>query len=281
MIPSLFQKLYQVLNEAVFPPKCLVCRTFFHAKAPVDEIASRPGGGNHPAELPAMQSRLDRLLSRYLCPACSRGLVVVESPVCTCCGLPFKSRQGADHRCADCMDWPKKFRIARAALVYEPILTSIIHRFKYQGKIQLADPLAELLETAFRRYWGQDSIDMIIPVPLHLKRLRQRGFNQVYLLARNWTAASRQNGSGRLPQIERDILLRTVSTKPQSALGRTERALNIKNAFTLINSDKIIDKRILMIDDVYTTGATVNECARILLKHGAEHVDVLTLARAV
>jgi ComF family protein len=281
VIPGIFQKLYQVFNEAVFPPKCLACRTFFPATAPVNETVSRPAGGNQPAELPSMQSRLDSLLSRYLCPACIRGLSVVESPICTCCGLPFKSRQGDDHLCAECMDLPKKFRIARAALVYEPVLTSIIHRFKYQGKIQLADPLAELLGAAFRHYWGQDTIDMIIPVPLHLKRLRQRGFNQVYLLVRNWTAASGPNGSGRNFQIERDVLARKVFTKPQSALGRTARALNIKNAFTLIDSDKIIGKRILMIDDVYTTGATVNECARLLLKHGAEHVDVLTLARAV
>lgn len=282
MIPGLFQKLYQVLNQAVFPPKCLVCRTFFHAPATVAETVSRPAAGNPPAELPALQSRLDSLLSRYLCSACIRGLVVVESPICACCGLPFKSRQGDDHLCGDCMDMPKKFRIARAALVYEPILTSIIHRFKYQGKIQLADPLAELLGAAFRQYWGQDGLDMIIPVPLHVKRLRQRGFNQVYLMVRSWIAASGQNGSG-LPdlQIERDVLARTVFTKPQSALGRTERAFNIKNAFTLIDSDKIIGKRILLIDDVYTTGATVDECARILLKYGAEHVDVLTLARAV
>lgn len=282
MMPGLFQKLYQVLNQAVFPPKCLVCRTFFQAPGHDAEIGSRPAGSTAPAELPAMQSRLGRQLSRYLCPACIRGLVVVESPFCVCCGLPHKSRQGDDHLCSDCMDSPKKFRIARAALVYEPIMTGIIHRFKYQGKIQLADPLAELLWTAFRRFWEQDSIDMIIPVPLHLKRLRKRGFNQAYLLVRNVNTAPGQNGSG-LPnlQIERDVLVRTVFTKPQSALGREERAFNIKNAFTLSDSDKIIGKRILLIDDVYTTGATVDECARILTKYGAEHVDVLTLARAV
>jgi len=281
VIAGLFQKLYQVLNEAVFPPKCLVCKTFFHAPVPVAETVSRPAGGDPPAGLPFAQSRRGGLLSRYLCAACIRGLVAVESPICACCGLPFNSRQGDDHLCGECLDLPKNFRIARAALVYEPILTSIIHRFKYHGRIQLAEPLAELLAAAFERYWGPDGIDLIIPVPLHAKRLRQRGFNQVYLMVRNWIAASGQNGFGLRLQIERDVLARTAFTKPQSALGRTQRAFNIKNAFTVIDSDKIIGKRILLIDDVYTTGATVNECARILLKYGAEHVDVLTLARAV
>jgi competence protein ComFC len=82
-------------------------------------------------------------------------------------------------------------------------------------------------------------------------------------------------------RIERDVLIRTVPTAPQSALGRAERAVNIKNAFAVKYPDKIKDKRILLIDDVYTTGATVDECARILLKFGAAQVDVLTLARAV
>ena len=281
MIPSLFQKLYQVLNEAVFPPKCLVCKTFFQPPARDAEIVSRPAGSHGNRPLP-LQSQPDRLLSYYLCSACIRGLVAVESPICVCCGLPFKSRQGDDHPCGDCIDSPKKFRIARAALVYEPILTRVIHCFKYKGKIQLAEPLAELLQTAFRRFWDQDSIDMIMPVPLHIKRLRKRGFNQAYLLVRNWNTAARTKRLRPVClRIERDVLVRTVFTAPQSALGRAERALNIKNAFTLSDPDKIIDKRILLIDDVYTTGATVNECARILLKHGAEHVDVLTLARAV
>lgn len=282
MIPALFRKICQVLDQAVFPPKCLVCKTFFQPPVPDADIVSRAAVSHGQRRPLSAQSRPDRLLSYYLCSSCIRGLVAVESPICDCCGLPFKSRQGNDHPCSDCIDSPKKFRLARAALVYEQTLTTIIHCFKYQGKIQLAKPLAELLWTAFCRFWEQDSIDIIIPVPLHIKRLRKRGFNQTYLLVRNWNAAAGRNDPGRpdLP-VERNALVRTVFTAPQSALGRAERSHNIKNAFTLIDPHKIINKRILLIDDVYTTGATVNECARMLLKFGAEHVDVLTLARAV
>ncbi len=282
MIPGFFQKLYQVLGQAVFPPKCLVCRTFFQPPARDADMDSKPVDSYAPTRVPSLQSQLDRLLAYYLCPACLRGLVEVESPICVCCGLPFKSRQGDDHPCGDCSASPKKFRIARAPLVYEQILTRVIHCFKYKGKIQLAEPLAAVLQSTFRRFWDQDSIDMIIPVPLHIKRLRKRGFNQAYLLVRNWNTAAGQSCSGLTDlRIERDVLVRTVSTAPQSALGRTDRAVNIKNAFTLIDPDRIIGKRILLVDDVFTTGATVDECARILLKFGAEHVDVLTLARAV
>ena len=274
---KIVKKLYKIVKETVFPPKCLVCRSFI-----------QPPGGDYngfPGEADlslTVQIQVERLLSQYLCRDCIGGLVAVESPLCSCCGLPFESRHGIDHRCGDCSASPKKFRIARAPLVYEQIFTEVIHCYKYKGKLQLARPLGELLLTAFSFFWDKDSIDVVVPVPLHLKRLRKRGFNQVYLLIRNW-----QTIAGQVPfdlgdfQIERDVLSRTVPTAPQTGLGRRQRAENIKDAFVLADEAKIIDKRILLVDDVYTTGATVNECARLLVNHGATHVDVLSLARAV
>jgi len=196
--------------------------------------------------------------------------------------MPIKGRQGSDHRCGDCILDPKYFRIARAPLVYENNMLRVVHCFKYKGKIQLANPLAEILLIAFGLFWEKDSIDMVLPVPLHDKRLRRRGFNQAYLLVRHWNTwvGKDPNHPARL-QIERNLLVRVADTTPQSALGRAQRAVNIKNAFDLDDPDAVVDKRILLIDDVYTTGATVNECARRLLNCGARHVDVLTLARAV
>ncbi len=274
---KIVKKLYKIVKDTVFPPKCLVCRSFI-----------QPPGGDYngfPGEADlslTVQIQVERLLSQYLCRDCIGGLVAVESPLCNCCGLPFESRHGLDHRCGDCSASPKKFRIARAPLVYEQVFTEVIHCYKYKGKIQLARPLGELLLTAFRLFWDKDSIDVVVPVPLHLKRLRKRGFNQAYQLIRNW-----QTIAGQVPcdlsdfQIEPDVLVRTVPTTPQTGLGRRQRAANIKNAFELVDEAKIIDKRILLVDDVYTTGATADECARLLLRHGAAHVDVLSLARAV
>ena len=271
------KKLYKILIRTIFPPKCLVCKSFLNP--PEGDNDGFPEAVDLSASL---QIQVERLMSEYLCRDCIDGLIVVESPLCSCCGMPFESRHGLDHRCGECSTSPKNFRIARAPLIYEQVFTEVIHCYKYKGKIQLARPLGELLLTAFRLYWNKDSIDVVVPVPLHLKRLRERGFNQALLLTRYWQAIT-----GQLPfdlsdlQVENDVLVRSVPTAPQSGLGRKQRAVNIKGAFGLLDAAKIIDKRILLVDDVYTTGATVDECARLLVHHGAAHVDVLSLARAV
>ncbi|MCI0498766.1 MAG: hypothetical protein L0Y36_03665, partial [Planctomycetales bacterium] len=125
-------------------------------------------------------------------------------------------------------------------------------------------------------------VDVVVPVPLHPSRLRNRGFNQVFLLMRSWKKRAKADALDlSAVQIEHNVLLRSANTAPQTNLGREERLTNIQNAFTIRMHQKIKDKAVLLVDDVYTTGATVNECARILLKGGAKHVDVLTLARAV
>jgi ComF family protein len=282
MLKKLIYRYYKILRQIVFPPKCPACNRFFHStEGDVERVAENI---DRPVDRPtlSLRSRLDELLSVHLCPSCIRGLVAVETPLCECCGLPFKSRQGPDHRCGECIVDGKNFRMARAPLIYEQILMRVIHCFKYQGKVQLANPLAQLLLTAFKLFWEKESIDIILPVPLHIKRFRKRGFNQAYLLVRNWTVVSAQYPyCMAVPRIERNLLIRTSATPPQTTLGRAKRAVNIKNAFDLNDRDGVIDKRVLLVDDVYTTGATANECARLLLTCGAQHVDVLTLARAV
>ena len=271
------KKLYRIFNDAVFPPRCLVCGAFFQPPE-----AARGGPAAPIVRKVTFAQWAAGLLTDYLCSHCSRGLVAVESPLCSCCGLPFESRHGMDHPCDDCRMSPKKFRIARAPLIYEKILARVIHCYKYKSKIQLARPLGNLLWSAFEHFWDPDSIDIILPVPLHGKRLRQRGFNQAYLLLHAWQTIADwvRLDSGPIP-IERDILIRTVPTPSQTGLGRQDRAVNIRNAFELTDKKRIIGKRVLLVDDIYTTGATVNECARLLTARGAEYVDVLCLARAV
>jgi ComF family protein len=177
---------------------------------------------------------------------------------------------------------PKEFRVARALLVYDQSILNLIHCYKYKGKIQLAKPLGGLLLAAFHRFWESQQVEVIVPVPLHIGRLRNRGFNQVFLLMRNWSKFAGEDPLNlSAVQIERNVLLRSANTAPQTSLGREKRLTNIKNAFEIHLNEKIKDKAVLLVDDVYTTGATVNECARILLEGGAKYVDVLTLARAV
>ena len=271
------KKIYKIVTETIFPTKCLVCGSFFNPPESTEN-------GLIDADDPGLTilACVERLFAKYLCRGCIKRLIVVESPLCSCCGIPFESRQGLDHVCGECSASPKTFRIARAPLVFKHVFMEVIHCFKYKGKIQLARPLGELLFWAFRLLWDKDSIDVVTPVPLHTKKFRQRGFNQAYLLIQNWSAiaAQMQIDPGNF-QLDRDVLSRTVPTTPQTGLDRRQRAANIKNAFELVDKSKIIDKRILLVDDVYTTGATVDECARLLLHHGAAHVDVLSLARAV
>jgi len=125
-----------------------------------------------------------------------------------------------------------------------------------------------------QRYWGVSSFDLLMPVPLHGRRLRERGFNQSLLLA---TEISHKTG---IP-CEKRLLQKIKPTVPQIHLSGEEREKEIKGAFRVVHDDRIQKKVILLIDDVFTTGATVNECSKILLASGAHRVDVLTLAHAV
>ena len=280
-----------------FPERCMVCGTFFHSnlsksltlsekvckdKLPFFFENIQHSGEEKPISWLNGDFKFNRLFSPYLCSACLAGYSPVESPICIRCGIMFKSREGNDHLCENCIKDPNGFKVSRAPGIYERTLMKAIHGFKYRGKIQLAKPLGMLLFAALIRYWDIKKIDLIIPVPLHLRRLRTRGFNQAYLLVRKWKQlATKLSIDMSDIAIERDMLVRNRRTEPQTGMGRKMRLKNIKNAFEVSDSSGISGKRILLVDDVFTTGATANECAKTLINNGAKRVDVLTLARAM
>lgn len=300
-IRNLIIRTFQSVKEAFFPTRCLVCESFFHQdQQQNDEVNTCTTDANISSISPKLFEKnvlatsredfylgnfttiFEMLLSHLLCPACLEGFLPVESPMCSRCGVVFKSREGEDHVCGECMDSPKRFGIARAPGIYEQTLMAAIHCLKYRGKTQLARPFGMLLFKAFVSFWGKNSVDLIIPVPLHVKKFKMRGFNPSFLLIRDWaTIFALLNGELSDIQVARDLLERRRWTEPQTGLGRKKRLANVKNAFSVNDISKISGKRILLVDDVYTTGATVNECAKVLLSGGAEHVDVLTLARAM
>ncbi|MBL0731947.1 MAG: ComF family protein [Desulfosarcina sp.] len=194
----------------------------------------------------------------------------------------FKGREADDHLCGECIDFPKKYGKARSSGIYDRALMKVIHALKYRGRIEFARPLGLLLFSTFISHWDPQRIDLILPVPLHIKRFRKRGFNQAFLLIRKWPVIAKKLGFMLSDiQINRDALAKNRNIGQQTGLDRTSRKKNVKNAFSLNNSALINEKRILLVDDVYTTGATVNECARILLLGGAKNVDVLTLAHTI
>jgi ComF family protein len=268
-----------IFLDAVFPPKCIVCNRLFKPTTKELGIGQLP---NDATEITDLFAESYRLLTFFCCSDCVTAFAAISSPMCTCCGIPFKSRQDEDHLCGDCISSPKKFRMARAAMAYDQQLMAVIHRFKYAAKTQLARPLGGLMLSVFMRQWDGGKVDLILPVPLHPQKIRSRGFNQSYLLIRGWKAVAKAMhiALSDIP-IPTDVITRSKATVPQTGLGRRQRLKNVKGVFSLRFPEKIYGKKVLLVDDVYTTGATVNECARLLLKFGAVQVDVLTLARAV
>lgn len=194
---------------------------------------------------------------------------------CARCDRPFPSSivttYSPHHVCQPCAVRPPSYTRAWTLYPYMPPLQHAIRLFKYQGKVSLAAPLADLM---IARLPALNPVDMIIPVPLHVQRLREREFNQSLLLA------DRIGHRLNIPVVYTN-LIRTVPTPPQTTLSRKSRHKNLRRSFAVRRPEAIAKKRILLIDDVFTTGTTVNECAKALRRAGSADVFAITLSRTV
>jgi ComF family protein len=223
-----------------------------------------------------------RLMDVYLCQSCAGGYTAVRHPLCPACGRLYWTNQGVDHACADCLESPMVFEAARAAGIYAQPLKTLVHQFKYQGRAELARPFGKLLWDAFLRFYDPQGFDLIIPVPLHWFRRFRRGFNQADLLVREWWRYAADAGIlWNRSMVAPHLLSRRRRTPAQTGLGKRQRAANLKNAFIVPRADHVRGKRVLLVDDVMTTGTTAAECTKALMSAGAGVVKVLTLARAV
>jgi len=166
--------------------------------------------------------------------------------------------------------------LARSAFTYDGPLLSAIHHFKYNNRTSLAPTLGRLAAKALRGI--NENYDKIIPIPLHKNRLKSRGFNQSLLLARE--ILRQEQKLSKKPELDYLNLIRQKDTRSQIELKGKAREINVKGAFAVLNKDGFKGKKILLIDDVYTTGATIKECSRMLSDSGAE-VFALTLARVI
>ncbi|PIV21433.1 MAG: ComF family protein [Deltaproteobacteria bacterium CG_4_8_14_3_um_filter_45_9] len=227
--------------------------------------------------LPPQCPCCERLLEedqQGFCSNCLSEIRWIEPPFCSICGIPFISKEVESHPCGACVTHRKYFTMARAWGAFEGSLQEAIHRWKYEGKTRLTPFFAEWMVKGLNRYWEPDSLDLLIPVPLYTQRLRERGFNQALLLVKE---LSRRTG---IPY-RKTILQKKKPTIPQVNLSGAEREKGLRGAFHIIRNEELLGKSVLLVDDVYTTGATVNECSKVLLRGGAERVDVLTLAHAL
>jgi ComF family protein len=203
-----------------------------------------------------------------VCPECEAQIEWVASPLCTCCGRVFESRDGADRVCGDCQSEPPPFSRARAAALYEEPVSLAITRFKFGRRMAYLPVMQHWLRRPLCLELAS-AADLVAPVPLHPKRLKNRGFNQSLSLAQAFPEAP----------LAREALVRTRHTPPQVGLKGKERRDNVKGAFAVPDPALVKGKNVLLVDDLYTTGSTVKECARVLLRAGARRVEVLTVAR--
>lgn len=209
-----------------------------------------------------------------LCGSCWKEVDFIERPWCAVTGIPFPYEAGEDAVSAVALAHPPPYARARAVMRYGDASARLVHRFKYSDRMEAAPAFARWLFRA-----GADLLaeaDMVVPVPLHRRRLFTRRFNQSAELSR---AVAGLAGLAHEP----DILMRVRATRPQVGLSGDQRRRNVARAFAvrLGAEDRLRGRRVVLVDDVMTTGATVEACARALLKAGAAEVSVLCLARVV
>lgn len=233
---------------------------------------------------PARCAGCDDYISDLLlfCPECARSITPLTD-ACPGCALPCESRP-----CRCCRRLPFAFSEAGVACEYGAALADAIVAMKHRGRRDLAARLSQLLVVPLARVLAHGDFgrqDAIVPVPLHPRKLRRRGFNQALELGRAALRLLRGRVSGeeaaRLPALERTLLLRTRDTRELGHLGPIARLQEIAGAFAVADPARVRGRRMLLIDDVFTTGATLNECAGVLRGAGAREVRVVALARAV
>ena len=212
------------------------------------------------------QGRLDH--PGALCADCWRQLHFLAEPYCDACGLPFSMPVEGVALCAACLTAPPLFTKARAALVYDDVCRQLISRFKYGDQLHLLPVFLPWLERAVQPL--RPDLDLIVPVPLHWQRLWSRRYNQAGLLA------ARLGQQIAVP-VAQQALQRRKATARQVGMTRTQRQKNVHKAFAV--RQDVRGQTILLVDDVYTTGATLEACTQVLMDSGAKEVRVLTLAR--
>ncbi|NLD38974.1 MAG: ComF family protein [Desulfatiglans sp.] len=237
--------LFTELIDIIYPKKCHICMDFLD-----DSERKLPD----------------------ICNTCFSSFPLLTHPFCSICGVPFVSKVEEDHLCEKCIRTRPFYDELRSPYLYEDKIMEAIHRLKYSGKSYLAKSMGRLLADFLTEWTGDLDGMIMIPVPLHKRKLRQRGFNQSVLLAKSIS---------RLLNLKTDYftLTRIRYTETQTGLTLEERRKNVKGAFEVTGNANLNGKGVILVDDVATTGNTMDECARVLKKAGCTRVFGLTLAR--
>jgi competence protein ComFC len=211
----------------------------------------------------------------YVCVPCWQRVRFIKAPFCERCGLPYQGDISGSFQCSNCREIEFNFRSARSAVLTGEFVLDVIHRYKYQQALWFEPFLADLLIRQAAPGLAREGWDVIVPVPLHAAKRRERGFNQAERLA------ARLSHATSIP-IDTTLLRRMQPTESQTRLSREQRAANVRNAFGPRSARKLEGRpRAVVVDDVLTTGATTSACAGVLRDMGAAEVCVWTVARGL
>lgn len=208
----------------------------------------------------------------YLCWDCLSRIPVIHPPFCSICGNPVDGVIDEVFECSSCSQERPFFDIARSAARYSGVVEALVQDFKYHRATWLTNDLASLMLTCFRTHLPREDIDAVTYIPLYPTKERERSYNQAGLLAQRIAAHFHK-------ALYHNMVHRTRPTRSQTHLTASERTANVKNIFAVKRERALKGLSVLLVDDVMTTGATVNECARVLKGAGARKVVVLTVAR--
>ena len=233
-------KMAERITDIIYPRRCPVC----------DDAVTRPG--------------------LYICDECADAFRPVRDPYCLKCGSPL--RDDSADLCEDCKKENRKFTSGRAAFIYDDVLKESVYRYKYGNRAEYADHFAESMADILGSFIRSSGARAFIPIPLHKSRLAKRGYNQAALLA------DRLSERFDIP-VRNDILIRSEKTRVQKSLRASQRQNNLKKAFK-IDSDVVKLKNIILVDDIYTTGSTIDAAAGCLKGAGVDNVNFVVLGIA-
>lgn len=283
MISDIFKNVTKAITDTIFPPRCLKCGTFLTDVPPLEmesfigrdqdslsseefscgELLSSGDYGPFSEEM----KKPSTLFSRYFCSICfiaGGGITLSRGSKATTISLsPYRTME------------------VMAASTYEGMVKESIHLLKYSGKTALSSPLGLLLFVTFIKYCQSRPVDLIVPIPLYHWKMVKRGFNQSFLLIREFRDYWLQwRGSRPEWKIAPELLTRRRNTKSQTGFNRAQREKNIKGAFVVKKKDLVKGGHLILVDDVHTTGATLTEAGKMLFEAGASSVGAIVVAQA-
>lgn len=211
----------------------------------------------------------DEIGTNYICYSCNKNLSRLKDPLCNICSKPI-DQNSSINICLECKKNKRYFETVKSLLHYDNQVQKIIHKYKYYDKAYYCKLFGSMLYNYIKEN-NYCEFDLITSIPLHKSKIKSRGYNQSELIAKYIAK--------KINILYSKCLKRINKTKVQNELSKHERRKNVKNAFIAIDTHIIKNKTVLIIDDIYTTGATINECSRVLIEEGAKNIYGLTIAR--